>query len=187
MSETISATVRPLKESDAASYRACLDQIARERLFIAFTEAPSEREALFYIKAMMQRDLPFVVAVDPRDTVVGWCNIHVAPDNPHRPGFNHVGVLGMGLIETYRGKGLGTQMMQACFDWSGRVGLERIELQVYASNTGAIGLYRKFGFVTEGVKIRARKLDNHYDDIMIMARLRPPSLQPPAPATDGGR
>jgi RimJ/RimL family protein N-acetyltransferase len=175
ISDTLPAHVRPLCEEDAPSYRACLDQVARERLFIAFTEAPSEHEARFYIKAMLQRNLPFVVAVDPVDTVVGWCNIHVAPDNPTRPGFGHVGVLGMGLVEQYRGKGLGTQMMQACFDWSGRVGLERIELQVYASNTGAIGLYRKFGFVTEGVKIRARKLDGHYDDIVIMARLRPPS------------
>ena len=73
-----------------------------------------------------------------------------------------------------RGKGLGTQMMKACFDGAARIGLERIELQVYASNKGAIALYRKFGFVTEGTKIRARKLDGHYDDIVIMARLRPP-------------
>lgn len=174
MSEALPALVRPITQADADSYRDCLDRVARERLYIAFTEAPSAAEARFYVKAMLQRNLPFVVSVDAQDKVVGWCNIHVAPDNPLRPGFQHVGTLGMGLDEAYRGKGLGTRMMQACFDWSGRIGLERIDLQVYASNTGAIALYRKFGFVTEGTRIRARKLDNHYDDIVLMARLRPP-------------
>lgn len=172
--EAVTAIIRPIREADADSYRACLDQVARERLYLAFTEAPSAAESRFFVKAMLQRGLPFVVACDARETVVGWCNIHVAPDNPLRPGFAHAGMLGMGLIEAYRGKGLGTQMMQACFDGAARIGLERIELQVYASNTGAIALYRKFGFVTEGTKIRARKLDGHYDDIVIMARLRPP-------------
>lgn len=167
-------TIRSIREADAESYRACLDTVARERLYLAFTEAPSAAEARFFIKAMIQRGLPFVVACDAADTVVGWCNIHVAPDNPLRPGFEHAGMLGMGLLEPWRGKGLGTKMMQACFEAAAKIGLERIELQVYASNTGAIALYRKFGFVTEGVKIRARKLDGHYDDIVIMARLRPP-------------
>lgn len=168
------ATIRPITQADAGSYRDCLDRVARERLYIAFTEAPSAAEARFYVKAMLQRDLPFVVAVDDSNAVVGWCNIHVAPDDPLRPGFQHVGTLGMGLDEAWRGQGLGTRMMQACFDWSSRIGLERIDLQVYASNTGAIALYRKFGFVTEGTRIRARKLDGHYDDIVLMARLRPP-------------
>lgn len=173
-SDAAKVTIRPIRETDADSYRACLDTVARERLYLAFTEAPSAAEARFFVKAMIQRGLPFVVACDEGNTVVGWCNIHVAPDNPLRPGFVHAGMLGMGLLEPWRGKGLGTKMMQACFEGAAKIGLERIELQVYASNTGAIALYRKFGFVTEGVKIRARKLDGHYDDIVIMARLRPP-------------
>src|SRR3546814_18924951 len=114
---------------------------------------------------MLQRSLPFVVACDSQDSVVGWCNIHVAPDNPLRPGFVHAGMLGMGLIEAWRGKGLGTKMMQACFDAAAQIGLERIELQVYASNEGAIALYRKFGFVTEGIQIRAPKLDGDRNSV----------------------
>lgn len=175
IAQAAGATIRPIREADADSYRACLDRVAHERLYLAFTEAPSAEQARFFVKAMIQRDLPFVVAVDGKDSVVGWCDIHVPPANPLRPGFQHAGQLGMGLDRAWRGKGLGTGMMQACFDWAQRIGLERIELQVYASNTGAISLYRKFGFVTEGVRVRARKLDGHYDDIVIMARLRPPS------------
>jgi RimJ/RimL family protein N-acetyltransferase len=47
--------------------------------------------------------------------------------------------------------------------------MERIELDVFASNKAAIALYLKLGFVTEGVKRRARKLDGEYDDNVFMA------------------
>jgi RimJ/RimL family protein N-acetyltransferase len=48
-------------------------------------------------------------------------------------------------------------------------GIERVELEVYASNIPAISLYEKSGFVREGVKRKARKLDGGYDDIVVMA------------------
>jgi RimJ/RimL family protein N-acetyltransferase len=173
--EKARATLRPITEADAAGYRACLDRVAAERRYLAFTAAPPLQEVKFYIMAMLQRGLPFVVAVDAEGQVVGWCNIHVLPQTEHRAGFSHVGTVGMGLDAEYRGKGLGREMLQSVFDSAGRVGIERVELQVYASNESAVKLYRKFGFVTEGIKSRARKIDGQYDDIIMMARLRPPS------------
>lgn len=48
-------------------------------------------------------------------------------------------------------------------------GMERIELEVFASNARAIRLYERLGFVTEGVKRGARKLDGVYEDNVLMA------------------
>lgn len=175
MTDQPKASLRAITEADAEGYRACLDRVAAERRYLAFTAAPALSEVKFYIKAMLQRSLPFIVAVDGNNQVVGWCNIHVLPQTPHRVGFSHVGTVGMGLDAAWRGRGLGRQMLQTVFDAAGKAGIERVELQVYASNESAVKLYRKFGFVTEGVKSRARKLDGQYDDIIMMARLRPPS------------
>ena len=61
--------------------------------------------------------------------------------------------------------------MQAALDAARAQGLERIELDVYASNRGAIHLYEKFDFEVEGVKRKARKIDGKYDDIVCMALL----------------
>lgn len=47
--------------------------------------------------------------------------------------------------------------------------MERAELEVFASNRPAIALYEAAGFVHEGVKRRARKLEGVYDDIVLMA------------------
>ena len=46
--------------------------------------------------------------------------------------------------------------------------MEKLELQVYASNVAARRLYERFGFVVEGTRVRARKLDGKYDDVILM-------------------
>lgn len=47
-----------------------------------------------------------------------------------------------------------------------------IELTVYASNPRAHSLYRKFGFIEEGIKRRSVRIDGAYLDEIMMARLR---------------
>ena len=49
------------------------------------------------------------------------------------------------------------------------MGLERVELEVFASNRVARQLYEQYGFSVEGTLRRARKLDGEYDDVIIMA------------------
>ena len=44
-----------------------------------------------------------------------------------------------------------------------------MELEVFASNKRAIAFYEAAGFVIEGIKTRARKLDGQYDDNVFMA------------------
>ena len=86
-------------------------------------------------------------------------------------GFRHVGTLGMGILPKYRGKGLGHRLATDTIRAATDAGMERIELEVFASNERAIALYRKLGFVIEGIKRNARKLDGVYDDNIFMALL----------------
>jgi len=112
----------------------------------------------------IERGVPQFVAVRGEE-VVGWCDV-----SPQRgEGFTHVGTLGMGVLRGFRGRGIGTRLMERTIGEAKERGLERIELEVYASNTPAINLYEKRGFALEGVKKKARKLDGVYDDIIVMA------------------
>jgi RimJ/RimL family protein N-acetyltransferase len=99
--------------------------------------------------------------------VVGWCDIVRVP----MEGFSHTGRLGMGLLAAYRGQGIGRRLATAAIEAARAAGMERIELEVLASNTTAIQLYEKLGFVHEGVKRRARHLDGVWDDNVLMALL----------------
>jgi len=77
--------------------------------------------------------------------------------------------LGIGLLREYRGLGLGSKLLNKTLITAIERGLERVELDVYASNHNAINLYKNFNFKVEGQKRRARKLNGVYDDIIMMA------------------
>ena len=77
----------------------------------------------------------------------------------------------MGLLPGYRGRGLGKRLAVQTIGAARQVGIERVELDVFASNEPAIALISRLGFITEGIKRRARKLDGQYDDNVFMALL----------------
>ena len=164
------AQVVPIAPGHIEGFREALDAVARERKYLAQVEARPLAWAQAFVTENLERDNPQFVALD-NGRVVGFCDI--IPNL--RPGFTHSGSLGMGILRDWRGRGLGRALLEACLEKAFRKGLTRIELEVYASNTAAIALYRKLGFVQEGVKRHARCLDGRYDDLLVMALLREPA------------
>lgn len=64
----------------------------------------------------------------------------------------HIGTLGIGVHSSARGKGVGTALMQASIDWArSNPVLEMIKLAVYQSNTRAVELYKRLGFIQYGL------------------------------------
>ena len=154
----------PMTEQHFEGYYSCMDVVARERRYLGFLEAPELEASRRWVLSNIKKDAPCFVAVD-NEIVVGWCDIQLRTT----PGFTHRGELGMGLLPKYREKGIGVKLMTAALRKAGELGLERVELKVFASNTRARRLYEKFGFVLEGQKKEARKLDGVYDDVVEMA------------------
>lgn len=76
----------------------------------------------------------------------------------------------MGVVKTFRNQGIGSRLLLGCLEKAKRFGFEKIELEVYADNTSAIGLYKKFGFQVEGVRRKSRKIEGKYQDIVHMAK-----------------
>lgn len=99
-------------------------------------------------------------------TVVGWCDI--VRLYPH-PGYEHNGRLGIGVVAAWRGRGLGRGLLEQALSAASGAGFRRVELEVYASNTAALSLYKSCGFTVEGVKRAMRLLDGRVDDVVLMA------------------
>ncbi|OMH38107.1 ribosomal-protein-alanine N-acetyltransferase [Motiliproteus sp. MSK22-1] len=55
-------------------------------------------------------------------------------------------LLVIALLQQYRGKGVSTRLFNSLLDGLKRVDVERLFLEVRASNASAIGFYRKVGF-----------------------------------------
>ena len=158
--------IRPARADDIDSARACLDVVARERRYLAFFEAPPLESSRAWWQGLIDRGCPFEVARDEAQ-VVGWCDITPVP----RPAFSHVGTLAIGLLAEYRGRGIGRPLLAATIADARRYGLERIELDVFASNTRARRLYEALGFEAAGLRRRHAKLGEGYEDCILMALL----------------
>lgn len=165
MSASANISIVPTSDEHVPGYNRCVDAVARERRFIGLVEGPSLEQSREFVRNLMSGGGVQFVAVDPSGDVVGWCDIA----RPRLEGFRHCGRLGMGLLAAVRGHGVGRRLTEAAIQAASDRGIERIELEVFASNTIAIGLYERLGFVHEGVKRRARKLGGHYDDNVLMA------------------
>lgn len=87
----------------------------------------------------------------------------------------HVGDIGMGVHDDWRGHGIGGAMLRALIDVADNwLGLRRLELKVYTDNATAIGLYQKFGFVIEGTLRAYAMRDGFLVDSHAMACISPP-------------
>ena len=156
----------PTAEEHIAGFHAVVDAVAREGKYLAMLKAFPIEETARYLRDCIERKSPHFVAVaDGR--VVGWCDVTPMPRETQA----HGGVLGMGILDGCRGKGIGLALMQATLARAKEVGLTRVELTVREDNLRAKGLYEKVGFVTEGVKRRAARHDGRYYDLFLMAVL----------------
>ncbi len=85
----------------------------------------------------------------------------------------HMGEISLGVRDDHVGRGIGTAMLIALLDSAdGWLGLVRVQLTVFADYAGAIRLYERHGFVTEG-RMRAASLRaGVLEDVLLMARVR---------------
>ena len=83
----------------------------------------------------------------------------------------HVVDLTIAIHQGHQRKGFGQAIMHHLVTWAtANPKIEKIMLHVRSSNQGAIELYKKFGFLTEGVRVKQIKLGpNSYLDNIAMA------------------
>jgi RimJ/RimL family protein N-acetyltransferase len=59
--------------------------------------------------------------------------------------------LGMMVDARWRGRGVGSALMEACIAWATKHGAHKLVLEVWPHNTVAQSLYRKYSFEQEGL------------------------------------
>lgn len=110
----------------------------------------------------------FVAIMD--DRIVG----HLALSVEQSPRRSHVATFGFSVLPEARNQGVGRALLDAmievCDNW---LPVTRIELTVFADNEAAIALYRKVGFVDEGMGRQYALRGGKLIDALYMARSRP--------------
>jgi ribosomal protein S18 acetylase RimI-like enzyme len=159
-------SVVPIAGEHIAGFYIAVDAVAREHRYLAFLEAPPIEECAAFVRGNIRRGVPQFVALVGTE-VVGWCDVSPIP----RPVHAHAGVLGMGVISGYRGIGIGTALIRTTIERARKNRITRVELMVREHNGSAIALYKKVGFIQEGLKRNAVKVDGAYESLICMAVL----------------
>jgi ribosomal protein S18 acetylase RimI-like enzyme len=161
----VAIEIVPMREDLILPWRTACEAVAGERIYLGRLAFPPLDQFKAFPLRMIANAWPMYCALDGVD-LVGWADISPVdiPECAHR------GVLGMGVLASHRGAGIGRRLLEACLDHAPRSGIGKVELTVYASNTPAIELYRKFGFTEIGMIRDFRRLDGVAYDALLMEK-----------------
>ena len=88
--------------------------------------------------------------------------------------FKHKAEFGICILMQYWGCGIGKELLKNILLWADNQRIEKITLTVVETNKNALQLYKRFGFVEEGLLIKDRiHKDGKYYNTVIMGRLKP--------------
>ena len=106
---------------------------------------------------------------DGEEIIIGCISLDVSS----RPRLRHSANIGMMVHKDYQSMGVGTKLMEAVLDIADNwLMLKRVWLSVFVDNEKAIGLYKKFGFVSEGTMKKSAIRSGEYVDEYMMARVK---------------
>lgn len=120
-----------------------------------------------WITAKQEHPNEVLFVAEVEGEVVGW----LVFQSEGRIRTRHTGKFGLMIEKAHRGKGLGKQLIMKLLDWAQKHEvIEKVSLFTFATNTRAIELYKRLGFVEEGRKLKEYKFsDGTYVDDVIMS------------------
>ena len=133
-----------------------------------FSLAMEEQWFEHMVAAQGKTDYHFVICRLADDAPIGTVGLHGID---FVNGFAEFGIM-IGEKDQWN-RGYGTDALNAICDFGfGELRLERIELEVYASNARGRRSYEKAGFTLEGTLRRRHYTEGRHEDVLIMALLR---------------
>ena len=127
---------------------------------------PKDFEKLIYEDSIAEKTIFLVAEVEGK--IVGFTRC----EGSKLSRFRHKAEFGICISKDYWGYGIGKVLLENVLMWADTEGIEKISLTVVESNSKAIELYKRYGFVEEGLLIKDRiHKDGNYYNTVIMGRL----------------
>jgi RimJ/RimL family protein N-acetyltransferase len=165
------ASVRSAGPEDAAALLAHGRAVVREAAFL-ITEPEeftyTEDQERDFISQYLEAPGKLLIVADVADELAGaaFCECGSRRRLAHRA------TLHLSVSQQWRGRGVGTALLRTVISWAeAHPGVEKLSLAVFSTNSAALGLYRKLGFIEEGRRPREIRLGpGEYADDILMYR-----------------
>lgn len=96
-----------------------------------------------YFSFLMREDTLFLVA-EEEGKILGYCGLLMVLDESD--------ITNVAVEKSHRGQGIGEALVRELADRAARRGIALLHLEVRQSNQAARGLYRKLGFLEDGLR-----------------------------------
>lgn len=163
--------IREVKPEDAENLIGLIKKVESESNFMLMeagerkTSSDQQRNQLERIEK--QRNSTIFVAKQEQGKLVGYL---IANGGSVRR-TQHSAYLVIGILEEYRGRGVGTSLFQRLEEWAIDSNISRLELTVVTQNETAIALYKRRGLEIEGIKRKSLMVQGEFYDEYCMAKL----------------
>jgi len=154
-------TLRPSIRTDRQCLLELINSVAGERKYLPNVSYSSTPEWNVALAGKAEQYLLLVAQAG--DELVGWCRLF--PQNTDET------ELGIGLLATYRRKGIGSAMLKVCVEWARKSGFRQIVLDTMAGNVAAQAFFRKHGFVETDREVRRVGDGEPYDAVLMQLDL----------------
>lgn len=161
--------IRRANKSDAEPLVAeYLNVIGGESDFLTFGTGQfgkSIKQEENFIEDTLKRENALFIVAEVNGKIVGNLNF----SGGQRPRTAHVGEFGVSVLKKYWGNGIGEELIRYLINWSKDSGIIRkINLRVRTDNKRGIHLYKKLGFLEEGILKRDFLVEGIFYDSLMM-------------------
>lgn len=161
--------IRYPESSDAKQMMEYINSLSDERTYITYQgeHETLESEAKFLnqkLKSISEKTAIMLLAF-AKERLVGISGVELGIKTSR-----HIGTFQISVAKEYRGKGIGKKLLEITENESIKnlSGLEILTLGVFACNIKARKMYKKSGYIEEGLLPNGIKLENGYDDHVFM-------------------
>ena len=161
---------RKLVKTDAERFWEMMNQLDHETKYMLYE--PGERiKNIARIESLIENSVEgedFLLVAEENDKIVGY----ISAQKGGLKRIAHSVYIVVGILQNYRGKGIGTEFFKQLDDWAEEKNITRLELTVICENEVAKHLYEKSGFEIEGIKRKSVLVDGIYLDEFYMAKIK---------------
>ncbi|MBA3721419.1 MAG: GNAT family N-acetyltransferase [Parachlamydiaceae bacterium] len=157
--------IREAKIEEAHTIAQAEREIAQEPgLFCSMPSELTDENVVNTISTFIKNKKGIYLVAELEGQLIG----HAFLEPYHVKSLSHVADLNIVVHKGWQRKGVGKQLLAQIVLWAKSSGIEKIQLNVRATNFAAISLYRKFGFTEEGRLKKRVKINHGYIDDIVM-------------------
>ncbi|MGA4719864.1 GNAT family N-acetyltransferase [Fictibacillus nanhaiensis] len=130
-----------------------------------------------WIQSILKHERETMLVAEYENNVVGW----IVFRSQERMRMHHIGSFAIMLRKEFRNKGIGKLLIHELLSWAEKHPvIEKVTLGTFSTNTRAIELYKKLGFIEEGRKVREFKFSNdeYVDDVLMYKLVKQYDMSP---------